>query len=805
MTTSAGSLVNISVSTLSRNYAISNGGGIFVQKGEPATLPTGREGYSTIVHLVTSTISSNTAQAVWWRHPLERTTRLYSISICSKILQSIGNRAETGGGDQIYQRSTDFEFSGLCAPGKYLKPIEQKGTDAGVTSGCPGICLNGYYAVDFVKNRRSCVPCPSGSYCPRNDENHEECPVGKYGIETAATNASVCKKCDPGEYQSETGKPFCLPCIPGRYSSSLGTSSCEQCPFGWFQADVGKTVCNKPAEGHIVLGGFVSVAVPPGSYLNTSGEKVECEPGYMCRGGAHNRSACSPGWYANTTGSVICVECAPGKFTNISASPFCIPCPRDTFTAGSKETMCSSCDSTKTTTATGGAIFCTGCPSGWFMDTLKEPAKGCVKCSPGKISRFGSSACASCDAGTYTNPDNSSCISCEAGRHGSNESGANNRDIACHPCPPGRYSSAEGVKNVLGCNLCSPGRYSEMLNAPTVSTCTKCEEGQFQAHEGNTTCEICPLGYVGNVERGSTGCTAVPPGSYLNTSNATLKCDRGYKCEGANWGRVACSPGSYAKDRGSVACIACPPGRATAVWATIECDECGENTIAASSNQTLCAPCPAGRSFSGNAGTTCVSVPPGSYVNANNMTVECEEGFKCEGANRGRVACSPGSYAKDRGSVACIACPPGRATAVWATIECDECGENTIAASSNQTLCAPCPAGRSFSEKAGTNCVAVPPGSYVNANNMTMKCEEGFKCAGEDKGRVACPTGSYASNNGSVDCFPCSPGKYVHQNASTSCTPLPKWVAPGRNEGQPNCSKPDAGSRSPPEGPLPWL
>ena len=93
----------------------------------------------------------------------------------------------------------------------------------------------------------------------------------------------------------------------------------------------------------------------------------------------------------------------------------------------------------------------------------------------------------------------------------------------------------------------------------------------------------------------------------------------------------------------------------------------------------------------------CSEVPRGFYVNASNDTVKCEAGYKCEGKDSDHEACPPGSYAKDTGSVGCIACPPGRAATMYATVECELCAENTIAKESNQTSCETCGKGASTS------------------------------------------------------------------------------------------------------------
>ena len=130
---------------------------------------------------------------------------------------------------------------------------------------------------------------------------------------------------------------------------------------------------------------------------------------------------------------------------------------------------------------------------------------------------------------------------------------------------------------------------------------------------------------------------------------------------------------------------------------------------------------------------------------------------------------------------------------MFGATECQECEKNTIASAYNQSRCTPCTAGRTSSGRAGTTCTEVPAGSYVNASDVIVPCDPGYMCKGKDKGRTACLRGAYASNPGSVDCFPCSPGKFARHAASVKCTVCPSgWLQ--EDEGQPNCTKPRPGT-----------
>ena len=122
-----------------------------------------------------------------------------------------------------------------------------------------------------------------------------------------------------------------------------------------------------------------------------------------------------------------------------------------------------------------------------------------------------------------------------------------------------------------------------------------------------------------------------------------------------------------------------------------------QNTVAKDSGETACTACGKGESTAGEGSTVCTEVPRGFYVNASNDTVKCEPGYKCEGKDSDREACTPGHYAQDEGSISCIACPPGRASKNNATVECALCPENTVAKDSGETACTACGKGESLS------------------------------------------------------------------------------------------------------------
>jgi hypothetical protein len=61
--------------------------------------------------------------------------------------------------------------------------------------------------------------------------------------------------------------------------------------------------------------------------------------------------------------------------------------------------------------------------------------------------------------------------------------------------------------------------------------CEACAENTIAKESNQTSCEACGKG-ASTSGKGSTVCTEVPRGFYINASNATVKCEAGYKCEG---------------------------------------------------------------------------------------------------------------------------------------------------------------------------------------------------------------------------------------------------------------------------------
>ena len=684
-------------------------------------------------------------------------------------------------------------FHGLpcaeCAPGQF-------NDQPGQTS-CEGKCSPGKY---------------SGANGLSSDNQCMLCPNGKYSYVAGSTTAAACEACDRGSVMltSWPDTLTCRVCGTGKiqtFEPLSTTVECVNCPYGRYLLDNGTDTflhdeisdCKTCDAGYEIVSSVTGCRVcKQGRYQNISGvagaQCLDCPHGRYLLDRAtsaseHNHVSkclqCNKGRsFVNRTS--LCAVCSAGTFQDrddIDAVS-CTRCPEGRYLlddAGiddSKhilESQCLKCtkgrefvnDITECAICRAGRFQprddtdfaqCEKCPKGTFnadkrdLALKHDNANDCDKCPNGRISGEGASFCFECPAG-WANDSSTAvgCVECSVGRRSVDHGVAG---FQCKSCEKGMF---QDVKGRAFCLPCVPGKFQDELGK---SGCKKCKVNSFANDTSLFRCELCPRGYA-SVDEGASSCVPVPPGSYVdNETNATKKCEPGYKCEGGSTGRVPCPPGSYANALGSVLCIKCAPGRATALWATQECGPCEKNKVASISGRIYCRACKAGEITKGKGSTLCLPVPTGSYLDsATNTTLVCEPGFKCEGQNTGRVPCAPGFYAKNNGSLSCVECPPGRATASFASTFCPKCAKNTFSSEPGSISCDACKAGQSTTGEGSTLCVKVPPGSYVSNTNVTIKCEPGYKCEGEAAGRKACPPGSYAETFGSVACIECAPGR----------------------------------------------
>jgi hypothetical protein len=380
-------------------------------------------------------------------------------------------------------------------------------------------------------------------------------------------------------------------------------------------------------------------------------------------------------------------------------------------------------------------VACTTCPQGF--------STGCTNCPKGFYqNEVSQKYCRGCMLGQYQNEEaKTACVKCQKGRMFILSAGYQTPD-SCVKCPSARYQGEEGRS---ACAACPPGKFSSEEGS---SYCKDCPAGKYsKGHIPTPYCKDCPTGYF-FPESGGTGCTIVPKGSYLH-KNSLRSCSKGYYCEGGSDCRcklaiqLPCPPGKYAGELGLARCIDCPPGRYASLNASIKCDLCGPDAYQSKPNST-----------------TCTHVQPGYYRSGSTSETECPAGTAGSGGSNRCQKCMKGMFQ-------------------------DALGKRT---------CVQCPSGFTNSANGSTGCNAAPPGSYIYGGEIKV-CNPGHYCEGGNASQTACNKGKYASDAGSVKCFPCAPGTFAASNESVNCEHCPNgWLQ--KETGQDQCDKPDDGTIS---------
>ena len=191
---------------------------------------------------------------------------------------------------------------------------------------------------------------------------------------------------------------------------------------------------------------------------------------------------------------------------------------------------------------------------------------------------------------------------------------------------------------------------------PTSTSAIRSVRAGFKCEGKDTGRQPCTPGYYANRE-GSVACIACSPGTASSDTGRKSICD---KCSAGRWQEAsgktscaACAAGRFVSLKGATSCIDCSTGRSNGEENKSTCTPCARNTFADAPGAQACKSCPIGWTSFSESGR-CIKVPPGSYVNASNVMVQCEPGHKCEGGENGRVACLPGSYATQPGSVSAL-------------------------------------------------------------------------------------------------------------------------------------------------------
>ncbi|PIK35709.1 hypothetical protein BSL78_27465 [Apostichopus japonicus] len=640
----------------------------------------------------------------------------------------------------------------LCLPGMYC---EVPGLDWPT-----GPCDEGWYCINGSQFAQPSLAsqggrCPMGSYCPTGSVSPFSCLAGMY--------------CDQEELAYPTGN-----CSAGYYCTG-GASVPNP------EADLTGDIC--PSGHYCPAGSFEGTDCPPGTYLNTTGNKdlddcINCTQGYYCEGYAniYPDDNCAVGYY-----------CPPGQS---QTSPFSYKCPQvyvmmAIIVNGQFEPT--RCDSGYFQDEEGQGS-CKDCPQGYFCDNTKAPVVlyNNAVCPEGHYcpprTRYDTEF--PCPRGTYSNRtglnETSQCDPCCGGYFCPNEGmtecldlcyagyyckrnaedGTPSQDPDADLCPMGYYCP-NGTADPLGC---PPGTYSDQFGLETVDDCSDCTPGYYCDNYAQTqpTAE-CNEGYY------------CPAGSDRSDQ---LDCPAGYYCLNGTFDPTPCPRGTYSNDTNKAAASECYP--------------CSGGFYCETEGLTI----PTGECAEG------YYCPDGTIYREPNNTF-CPVGHYCPGANSYPIPCQNNTYVNYTHAVICLDCPAGYfckfqgeqeicpmgyvcpAGTGYDLISCPRGTYSDQEGLYDLSQCKPCDAGQYCDEEhlptptadcsAGYYCVfgvdrAEPDGDNTTAPSVNESCPhyDGSQTGYGGK----CPLGHYCPT-GSIFPEPCDAGTYAPNEAMESCLSCP--------------------------------
>ena len=442
-----------------------------------------------------------------------------------------------------------------------------------------------------------------------------------------------------------------------------------------------------------------------------------------------------------------CNDCAAGKKNEnkgSTSSSACVNCDPNTMAESTGSIECSACGLGRSSAP--GSTTCTDCTNGRAKSSDSKDFI-CVGCEAGFWSAAGDYVCKECEAGRYQNEKlESKCEACSEGTY--NEERGATSDSFCKDCSRGTYSSAKGVDRRDGCNDCSPGKIGSKDGATNVTNgCDECGVGKYQDEAGRTTCDNCESGRS-NVGEGNTGCTIVPPGSFVNDSNMIDECAEGYFCGGRAEGSKPCANGTYANRGGSAECFPCAPGKFTDEQGGTICDECPSGWLQKDEGKDECEKPSEGQISAG--GTSSVEISEG-WVAADCDSGVCETQQVCKAGTKGN---------KER--TRCDSCEAGK-TSFQGSMSCSPCSKGKFAAQEGST-CVECPSGyyQSKDDAPSVECISCPTGwgPELDVNNIGVR------------GSAVC------RDNGGIKPSDCKDDEYFNVTECVDCPPGGSCVGP---------------------------
>ena len=219
---------------------------------------------------------------------------------------------------------------------------------------------------------------------------------------------------------------------------------------------------------------------------------------------------CQGGKVSLSNGATSCENCTTGKHSyGVGAGETCRNCTKGKHQSEHGVAYCNKCQAGRYNDKVSAAT-CDSCPPGRYQEEVGQTF--CDDCPKGfhswneLISEKDASSCEGCIPGMYGETDGSiditDCKNCSAGRYSTHVGYPTfnsyplgyTADLPCAPCAFGKWSSEQGMPNLIGCISCKIGYYNEKEGSDSISSCKICASGRYMTNFGSYNskdCNIC--------------------------------------------------------------------------------------------------------------------------------------------------------------------------------------------------------------------------------------------------------------------------------------------------------------------------
>lgn len=535
--------------------------------------------------------------------------------------------------------------------------------------------------------------------CGNECQSNQECRDGFCSIKYA---------CD-GNFTGTT----CTECVKGFTGAKCDTLDVNSLSILGEVQDVSN------ASG--IKGQWSYVLCPPGYGTNAC---VKC-PANMASFRGGKCTTCRAG-FAPSADQSECNACATGLVSN----------------AG--DATCSECPSRQD----GQFNQCVTCPSGTDYWVVRPPGKRCLACPEGWVAKPGSLQCTYCAYSTIPSEDKTSCVPCPPGSI-VKKSG----DTFCTPCE-GSTVPNRTDQYADACVSCPADQVKKN------GVCTNCPLGTAPDLT-QTTCQKCPLGYIGT----GASCQQCLPANFYTSNEAGTQC-------------IFCTGNTYLQDGKCVECklpfilrnTLCSPCEAKTVpklnasTGKYECVACNIGQ-AASPGDLSCRACTSEDVTAGVCQSAC---KPGFYKPGGRSCSDCSSDNSisdfqyCDGIYGVADTCPNGMYS-DITRTKCIACGQNEFyNPILGVKRCENC--SVFGQVLKDGKCVDCPLGSVASIDG--SCVKCASNEYSPTRNTCIQCE-GNKIVLNNS--CVCPKNLPTWNNTTKTCEPCPAGYVLRNGTCESC------------------------------------